>query len=337
MRQCLERKGANGFPQEITSAEVLPLVEEAADVSFNRHQRVKNALAVVGTNPMNRNRLDNEMILRTAPKNIQEERRRVLSNRQVQAKDSRVSGMQADLLNEGSGYRLGGGDAAKQAVEETVKGLELQGHYSDDIFDLIMRRRALIKGRNEHMQKQADELTELRELYSTKKRMTAGTVFAEGNGMLQEAVRDEVLRREQMKTAKLDAAERKKKKKLWDLSLEVEAVREDIHAKHRGYFQSKGFSSDDLVTESDLDEDKIRALKNDMLKTLVKWKKNSEDGAIPTKKGDLATRLITTMGRKSPNPSPYNSDEEDSEEEYDGEGDSEEEYDGVDEGGEEEE
>ena len=55
------------------------------------------------------------------------------------------------------------------------------------------------------------------------------------------------------------------------------------------------------------------------MKTLVKWKKDSKDEAIPTRKAELAVRLIDTMGRRSPQASPYNSDEEDDdEEEHDG-------------------
>ena len=74
MRKHMAKKDANGLPQEILAEEVLPLVEAAANVSFNSSQRVKNALADVGANPLNRNCLDHDMILRTAPEDIQEER-----------------------------------------------------------------------------------------------------------------------------------------------------------------------------------------------------------------------------------------------------------------------
>ena len=98
------------------------------------------------------------------------------------------------LLNEGSGgYLLGGGEAAKKAIEEAASGLELHGPYIDNIFALVERKRSLNNGRNEHMQKQAEALTtttieRLRELYASSRKMTAGVVFGTGNGMLQEEV-----------------------------------------------------------------------------------------------------------------------------------------------------
>ena len=94
------------------------------------------------------------------------------------------------------------------------------------MFDLVERKRSLIAGRNKHMEEQADKRTVLREQYAKSSRMTAGTVFGTGNGMLQEEVRDEIRRREQRKKSKLDAAQRKQRKKLWNLCLEVEQVRE---------------------------------------------------------------------------------------------------------------
>ena len=129
--------------------------------------------------------------------------------------------------------------------------------------------------------------------------------------MLQEEVRDEVRARKLRKEAKLNAAARKKKKALWELSLEVEATRLAIAEKHEDYFRARGFASADDVKESDLTEAMIRTLKNDHLKTLCKWKKGSDDAAMPTNKPELAARLIETMGRSSPNASPYNSDDED--------------------------
>ena len=56
-------------------------------------------------------------------------------------------------------------------------------------------------------------------------------------------------------------------------------------------------------------------MNNGWLKTLVRWKRVKGDDAIPTNKDGLATRLIATMGRRSPQPSPYNSDDEDNDEE----------------------
>ena len=92
----------------------------------------------------------------------------------------------------------------------------------------------------------------------------------------------------------------------------VEEARGDIALKYRDYLLTKGFppSHSHEVKESDLTEDQIRNLRNDHLKTLCKWKKISSDEAMPTKKADLAARLIATMGRMSPDVSPYNSEDE---------------------------
>ena len=98
----------------------------------------------------------------------------------------------------------------------------------------------------------------------------------------------------------------------------MDRVRDEIAKKHAEYFRSKGFSDTYKVKESALDGDQIRKLRGNQLKTLVKWKKDSKDKAIPSRKEELATRLIATMGRRSPDASPYNSDEEDNEEEHDG-------------------
>jgi len=201
--------------------------------------------------------------------------------------------------------------------------LQLDGNYVDNIFDLAERSRKLVHGRNKHMEKQAARRTtseELREQYASSKRMTSGTIFAKGNGLLQEEARDEIRRRAQLKTSKLNAAARKKKKALWELYLEVENVRDRIAVKHRSYLRDKGISSTEEVKESDLGEDQIRTLRNDDLKTLIKWKKISSDAAIPTKKATLVTRLMATMGRRSPQASPYNSDDEEYDEDHHAEG-----------------
>ena len=84
----------------------------------------------------------------------------------------------------------------------------------------------------------------------------------------------------------------------------------DIALKYRDYLLTKGFPPSHEVKESDLTEEQIRNLRNDHLKTLCKWKKISSDEAMPTKKADLAARLIATMGRMSPDVSPYNSEDE---------------------------
>ena len=100
----------------------------------------------------------------------------------------------------------------------------MTGNNVDNIFDLAERKRALDRGRNKHLQKQAVTRTtnkeRLRELYASAKKMTAGTIFGTGNGLLQDEVRDEVRAREQRKLSKLNANVRKKKKLLWELCLE---------------------------------------------------------------------------------------------------------------------
>jgi hypothetical protein len=273
---------------------------------------------------LNRNRLDSDMILRTAPKEIQEERRRILSRRQIISDPSaRVSGTHANLMTEGSGFLIGGGDSAKTAaaLEEAVSTMvRLDGHYVANVFDLTARHKALIDGRNKHMQKQGELTSDrLRDAYSNSRKMNTGAIFGTGDGLLQTEARDEIRRREEQKKSMLSAAEQKKKKTAWDLYCAVEEVRDGIAAKHCAFFRGKGITSLENVKESDLDEGMIRKLNVESLKTLVKWKKIKGDQRMPTLKNELATRLIATMGRQSPpRPSPYNSDEEDDMDNEDG-------------------
>ena len=91
----------------------------------------------------------------------------------------------------------------------------------------------------------------------------------------------------------------------------------DIALKYRDYLLTKGFPPSHEVKESDLTKDQIRNLRNGHLQTLCKWKKISSDEAMPTKKADLAARLIATTGRMSTDVSPYNSEAED-DEDYEG-------------------
>ena len=89
----------------------------------------------------------------------------------------------------------------------------------------------------------------------------------------------------------------------------IEDVRDMIVELHSDYLQNKGLSLED-ATESDLTVNQIRKLSNIQLKTLCRWKKIPSVAAMPTKKAELATRLIETMDRTSPHASPYNSDDE---------------------------
>jgi hypothetical protein len=93
----------------------------------------------------------------------------------------------------------------------------LTGNYVDNIFDLAERKRALDRGRNKHMQKQAVTRTanmeRLKEFYASAKRMTAGTIFGTGNGLLQEEVRDEVRAREQRKLSNQNSTQMRERRR----------------------------------------------------------------------------------------------------------------------------
>lgn len=225
-------------------------------------------------------------------------------------------------MTEGSGFLIGGGDSAKtaRALEEAVSTMEkLNGHYVNNVFDLAARHKALINGRNKHMQEQG-ELTsdQLRDAYSNSRKMGTGAIFGTGDGLLQGEARDEIRRREDQKKSKLSAAVQKKKKELWNLSCAVDKIRDGIAVTYCAFFREKGITSLENIKESDLDDSRIRKLNIESLKKLVKWKKIKGDQKMPTLKNDLATRLIETMGRQSPRASPYNSDEEDDTDNEDG-------------------
>ena len=104
--------------------------------------------------------------------------------------------------------------------------------------------------------------------------------------MLDEDVLEEVQCRFDLRNDKEHKTVRKKKKKLIELRLRVNAVKAFIRTK-------KSFETKDLKVAQ--------------LKDYCRWKKQPGDRPLPNLKADLVTRFDKTKGNQSPNVSPCNS------------------------------
>ena len=125
--------------------------------------------------------------------------------------------------------------------------------------------------------------------YKKARNFTAGVAFFSGNGMLEEDILEEVQRRYDLrkdKEHKEHKIVRKKKKKLIELRLRVNAVKAFIRTK-------KSFKTKDLKVAQ--------------LKDFCRWKKQPGDRPLPNLKAALVTRFDKTKGNQSPNVSPCNS------------------------------
>ena len=276
-----------GLPCEIRQEEVVIVLQEAINNSFNNVTYAKSALARRGWAPFNRATLDDSEILPSAPREIQEQRSEVLLCRGVNlsANPRFVPPLQRDLLNTGSG-RLAGGQTAESAFVESVESLNYSGGTASDIMSLAINANNRARGIQETMGGDAAQgnvlsTEELLSRYSGAKRFTAGIVFGVGNGHLGEEVMNEVIRRRAATPNKARADEEDKKKRLRELKSVVKSIR-----KKKGKMTVKD------------------------MQALIKWKKQPGDKAIPTSRADCERRWNLVKGRRSPRCSPANSDAE---------------------------
>ena len=133
------------------------------------------------------------------------------------------------------------------------------------------------------------------ERYKKAKYFTAGIVFFSGRGELDSDVTAEVARRFELRMHNAAKVATKKKKQLLELQRKIEVIKK-IMAK-------KGFKPKDLKVAQ--------------LKDFCRWKKQSGDNPLPTKKADLLRVFSDTKGRASPQVSPSNSEVEDDQDDND--------------------
>ena len=135
---------------------------------------------------------------------------------------------------------------------------------------------------------------ELQARYKESSRFTSGKVFGKGNGVLNAAVRDEVINRRRAREAKEAEAVSNSKKKFRNLQSQVKNVRKGMRKQG----------------------EKFKHTINS-LKPLVRWKmassayKKEKKDAIPTKKADLLDKYEKIKNLPSPQVSPWNSENED--------------------------
>ena len=194
---------------------------------------------------------------------------------------------QRNLLETGSGH-LAGGMASANEVAEGLCSLNFTSATANNIMSLMQSS----KNQNEARMKEMTDGTsppsaeELKRRYAESKRMTSGTIFFEGDGILGTAVRDEVIQRNRAKETNEANKKEADKQKLRQLKQKVDEVR------HR------------------LETVPVERLTNKHLEILIGWKRQKGDEAMPKNKLDLLTRWSSTKGRASPHISPYNLDDE---------------------------
>ena len=262
-----QKKRVKGFNPNLVAEDIVIILQPAISKSFNIVKYAKKAISIRGWYPFNRAPLDLPEILSTAPEEVRKERVRILEARGVHSNfNTIVPPMEYNLLLSVSGA-LAGGAAVSNALAQTVTELNYTSATVSDVLALAQRTKAVNDGRNNNMAPNAARgnmmtSNQLRDTYRDVQRMTAGTVFGKGNGVLGPEVRDEVVRRIQARRACIANQDSKKKKILRDLKRSVEVVR------------AKMLTVSFNLTVKDLT-------------TLCRWKKTKEDGKMPTKRSDL--------------------------------------------------
>lgn len=284
--QLIRRKRLVGLSPNIERYEIVLLVNEATENSFNDKDMARKGLARRGWNPPNFGCLDNPEILESAPPAIKQQRAIILKQRQCAPKARkpvRPPPSETDLLQVGSG-RLLGGDSSKVAA--TAANLNLTGGRAGEILEMaqVAAKTNATRSRAATEQSTRKPLDELKKALSEAKRVTAGVVVSAANGRLCKEVADEVHKREEYRKDNEAAQIRKKKSKLRELKEDVNAIRWRINTEGKDFKLG--------VKE---------------LKKLCKYKKKAGDPAIPGTKAPLLARWKKDQFNPSPHVSPANS------------------------------
>ena len=281
-------KQRHGFEPEVLPTEVLTVLREPIDQSFNNMSHARHALAIRGLNPFNRNCLDHPEILVSATKHVQKERARILRSRGITSTAAvRAPPTTVDLLETGSGL-LAGGRAAGPALRSTIEGANLYSHDATEVFDIMHQQHKKEEGRRKHMSEEREKLTDKKVVnsrYADAKAFTASIAFGRGNGYLGPDAAAEVSRRNRAKEKRVKAQIQKQKEAHFKLEAEVKAVRKKMKKKNFSFTR-------------------------ELLRPLVKWKKKAKE-KLPVSKADMLQRWEETKDRTSPTCSPLNSEVED--------------------------
>ena len=279
--KLVRKKRLHGLKPDIERHEIVLVVNAATERSFADKPKTKKALAIRGWNPPNRACLDIAEILETAPKEVKEERAKILQSRgNLPNRRNAVlpPPTETDLLTVGSG-RIAGGAAASQTISATTQHLNIGTGRAAEILDMAhaarKRNEALSKVVASSNKRKSKE--EIEKILSEARTVTAGAVIRATGGELTREVYNEVHRRANYKKEHEAELIKKKKKKMWDMKVEVDKIRKK--------FKQKSF--------------KLPSLKVPELKTLCRWKKHADDKAIPTRKSDLIKRYKETKTNRT--------------------------------------
>jgi hypothetical protein len=284
-RLRVRKRREHGLPADLTVDEVPIIVKEASDASYANIDFAQETFRLLGYLPFTRAVLDDPEILSTAPPEVQAERGRILKLRRdrqgisVTSRALRVAPNQIDLSTIGSG-RLMGGSAAIHQIESMAAGLNTTGATAGSLLTLLHQAKETREGRRGNNEELNRGITrdKMLERFRKARQFTAGVVYFSGKGELDADVLVEVQRRFDNRKANSSKIEAKKKKRLKELQSRVAAIKQRMKAKRF----------------------KLTSLKVPELKDYCKWKKQSGDDPLPTKKADLIRLLKKTKGRASP-------------------------------------
>ena len=128
------KKRIAGLPGEVENVEIITVIGKAANNSFGKLTNGKSAVAATGWNPPTMAALDIPDILQTAPKEIREERSKVLSQRGVDCciiSNNLIPSSERNLMNQGSGLMAG-----PERIAEAAATLNFSGATASEVFKM---------------------------------------------------------------------------------------------------------------------------------------------------------------------------------------------------------
>ena len=284
------QKREHGLPADLEPEEIPIIVKAASDATYAIRDFATRTFSELGMLPFTRAVLDDPDILATASPEVQAERGRIMKLRnKPNNRMARIAPNQIDLSTTGSG-RLMGGASARNQINEIAGTLNTSGATASSLLTIIQGAKSRNDARRRNNEGHELRRDEMLDRYRKTKKFTAGTVFFSGNGELDEDVLGEVQRQFDYRQANAAKIEKKKKSRLLALQREVNIIKQIM--------QKKGFKPDKL--------------KVPQLKAFCRWKKQTGDRPLPTKKAELIRRFNQTKGNPSPHVSPCNSDAEES-------------------------
>lgn len=303
----IDKKQAIGLPGEIEKSEIVLVLKNAIEQTFDQPTYAKKSIKNTGWNPPTMVPLDEPSILQSAPEEVRKERTELIIKRggdvSTDGSNALIMPSERDLLQEGSGLMAGAA-----AVAEAAAVLNYGGGTAANLFKMSQTIAKRNEGRQRHMNELEVEgeldVETLKKRYEEAKRMTANIIVASGTGVCDIHAFHEILRRQKDRDEKEAATKRKKQAAVVSLQAKAEAVKQKL---------------------ADNNNDETRLNVSD-LKTLFRFQKKKGDPPIPTKKSDLLVRFNQLKNSIAPSTQASNKNRDDEQssdasdsEEYDSE------------------